>query len=480
MALKTKKFSILVILFSLSCLSAADEANAERTTRKWSIQPSAGVRQAAFNHFQQPWVLSVTYDARVYHRASAAMSLGVMLSYSKLYNDPVSTATFKIGRERADAYWKTSCLGFLGKIYLNSEADFEPYLEFGTGLSSWEVCAVTTDRPQVVRNSDGTETDFRATELFLMTGVGAESFIHPRLCINYNIELFYLTGLGADFDGETNDSRSRGFVNLHVGVGFYFGSPRKSLWEKWRDEEERREERKTPPQFVTREPAGGESDDTLRQTEHDFYADSDFDGVRDEIDLCPDTPIEAAEHVDDTGCPTDGDSDGVPDYMDECFGTPVDMPVDPIGCPLDEDADGIPDAADKCSGTPEGYEVDRYGCADKERLFARRVLRFNYPPGGSDLGDRAVIYLDSLTQLLTDFEGVKIRIFGYTDNIGDEQANLRLSQKRADKIKGYLVLRGVDKGRIEAIGKGETDFIASNANRYGREENRRIEVQFDY
>jgi OOP family OmpA-OmpF porin len=480
MNIDLRKTMIPAIVCALVCSLLPVEAYADRASRKWSIQLSTGLRQPAFNHLHQPWVLSPTYDATVYHSISRTVSLGVLFSHSKVYNDPESTSIFKFGHGNADAYWKNSCFGIAGKVYLYPEGNFAPHLRFGSGLSSWKVISMATGRPQVVKASDGTETDYKATELFFMTGVGSESYIHPRWSIYYGLELFYLTGIGADFDRETNDGRSRGFVNLQIGVVFYFGPRKKSLWEKWRDGEEERQERTTPSQYIEREPGGGEPDDTIRQTDRDIYADSDYDGVRDEVDLCPDTPLEAAEHVDETGCPTDADSDGVPDYRDECFNTPLDMPVDSIGCPLDEDSDGIPDPEDNCSDTPKGYEVDRQGCVDRAKVFAQRVLHFYYPPGGSNLSRQAAIYLDSLVQLLTDFESVTIEVYGYTDNIGEEEANLRLSQKRADKIKGFLVLQGIDKDRIKAIGKGETDFIASNADRYGREKNRRIELRFEY
>lgn len=480
MNIDLRKTMIMAVVCALVCSLLPVEADADRTSRKWSIQLGAGLRQPGFNHLHQPWVLSATYDATVYHSISRTVSLGVLFSYSEVYNDSVSTATFKFSREKADAYWKNRCFGVAGKVYLYPEGNFAPHLIFGSGLSSWEVISIATGRPQVVKASDGTETDYKATELFFMAGVGSESFIHPRWSIYYGLELFYLTGMGADFDRETNDGRSRGFANFEIGMVFYFGPPMKSLWEKWREGEEERQERRTPSQYIKREPGGGEPDDTLRQTDRDIYADSDYDGVRDQIDLCPDTPLEAAEYVDETGCPTDADYDGVPDYRDECFNTPLVMPVDSAGCPLDEDSDGIPDSEDSCSATPKGYEVDRHGCVDMAKVFARRVLHFHYPPGGSNLSRQAAIYLDSLVQLLTDFESVRIEIYGYTDNIGEKEANLRLSQKRTDKIKGFLVLQGVDKDRIKGSGKGETDFIASNADRYGREKNRRIEIRFEY
>jgi OOP family OmpA-OmpF porin len=88
--------------------------------------------------------------------------------------------------------------------------------------------------------------------------------------------------------------------------------------------------------------------------------DSDKDGVYDYLDKCPGTP--AGVKVDQDGCPLDSDKDGVYDYLDKCPGTPIGVKVDQDGCPLDSDKDGVPDYLDKCPGTPAGVKVDQDGC----------------------------------------------------------------------------------------------------------------------
>ncbi|HYT04595.1 MAG TPA: thrombospondin type 3 repeat-containing protein [Gemmatimonadales bacterium] len=88
--------------------------------------------------------------------------------------------------------------------------------------------------------------------------------------------------------------------------------------------------------------------------------DSDHDGVPDGIDKCPETPLGA--HVDATGCPTDADGDGVPDGIDQCPNTPAGVHVDAKGCPIDSDGDGVPDGIDQCPDTPPGATVDARGC----------------------------------------------------------------------------------------------------------------------
>ncbi len=89
-------------------------------------------------------------------------------------------------------------------------------------------------------------------------------------------------------------------------------------------------------------------------------SDSDQDGVYDGIDKCPGTP--AGAKVDATGCPIDSDKDGVPDGLDQCPDTPAGAVVNSFGCPIDSDGDGVPDGLDKCPDTPHGAIVDAVGC----------------------------------------------------------------------------------------------------------------------
>ncbi|MDI6807644.1 MAG: OmpA family protein [Candidatus Eisenbacteria bacterium] len=90
------------------------------------------------------------------------------------------------------------------------------------------------------------------------------------------------------------------------------------------------------------------------------HKDSDNDGVSDDLDRCPDTPI--GVKVDAGGCPIDSDGDGIPDYLDKCPTTPPGVKTDAKGCPLDTDSDGVPDYLDKCPGTSPGVKTDANGC----------------------------------------------------------------------------------------------------------------------
>ncbi len=90
---------------------------------------------------------------------------------------------------------------------------------------------------------------------------------------------------------------------------------------------------------------------------------------------------------------------------------------------------------------------------------------------------RAKEKLDELAEALqslgTDQSFV---IEGHTDSRGSAAHNRRLSRLRAMAVRSYLIEKGVDRGRIRALGRGEDDPVASNANAEGRANNRRVEI----
>ena len=83
--------------------------------------------------------------------------------------------------------------------------------------------------------------------------------------------------------------------------------------------------------------------------------------------------------------------------------------------------------------------------------------------------------LGDLATFMREHQGVSIFITGHTDNVGSDEANMRLSEGRANAVRDELIKRGVDAGRIEAAGKGETEPIATNDTDEGRAKNRRVE-----
>lgn len=95
----------------------------------------------------------------------------------------------------------------------------------------------------------------------------------------------------------------------------------------------------------------------------------------------------------------------------------------------------------------------------------------------SELKSESFVELDKLAELLQKNLTIKIEISGHTDNKGDDQYNLSLSQKRAESVVLYLTEKGIDKSRLIAKGYGESQAIAPNDTEENQAKNRRTEVK---
>jgi OOP family OmpA-OmpF porin len=208
--------------------------------------------------------------------------------------------------------------------------------------------------------------------------------------------------------------------------------------------------------------------------------DSDKDGVPDYLDKCPNTPAGVA--VDINGCPVDSDKDGVPDYLDKCPNTPSGVAADVNGCPVDSDKDGVPDYLDKCPDTPVGVIVGADGCpVETAKKFCDKpsVIEISFDANKSDIKAKFHAELDKLGNFMKEFPNAKGTLEGHTDADGSKDANLKLSQARADSVRNYIVKKfAIDGNRITANGYGSAKPIASNKTNSGKAKNRRIEAVF--
>ena len=111
---------------------------------------------------------------------------------------------------------------------------------------------------------------------------------------------------------------------------------------------------------------------------------------------------------------------------------------------------------------------------EKKAIVISRAIHFEF--------NKAVIrpisfsILDAVVEILkTHPDVLKVRVEGHTDSKGDEQQNMRLSQRRANAVREYLVSHGVNEKRLVAVGYGKTRPLDTNESPEGRARNRRVE-----
>jgi outer membrane protein OmpA-like peptidoglycan-associated protein len=95
--------------------------------------------------------------------------------------------------------------------------------------------------------------------------------------------------------------------------------------------------------------------------------------------------------------------------------------------------------------------------------------------GKSILLESSFAELDQLSMELNTNTDYQIVLSGYTDNIGKEEDNMKLSEARAKAVADYLIQQGITKNKISYVGYGSTKPIADNTTEQGREQNRRVE-----
>jgi len=141
-------------------------------------------------------------------------------------------------------------------------------------------------------------------------------------------------------------------------------------------------------------------------------------------------------------------------------------------CADDKDEDGVPDYRDICTGLI-GQENNQFGCPPNLNMVLADI---EFAIGRTYLDVRARHLLDKVAYALLRYEGRYFEIGAHTDNEGAAKNNQILSQKRADAVRHYLLLRGVDPNTLKATGYGEKYPIRDNAKKAGRRANRRIEL----
>lgn len=110
-----------------------------------------------------------------------------------------------------------------------------------------------------------------------------------------------------------------------------------------------------------------------------------------------------------------------------------------------------------------------------DQTLANRIIEFE--TGSANLTSQGRGILDEIVAVLPRLRSRTIEIIGHTDNSGSRDANLVLSQERADKVKKYLIDKGAEAALLSSTGVGPDQPVATNTTADGRARNRRIEFR---
>lgn len=218
-------------------------------------------------------------------------------------------------------------------------------------------------------------------------------------------------------------------------------------------------------------------------------SDNDNDNVLDVDDHCINEAEDRDGFQDNDGCPdNDNDNDNIADSSDQCRDEPEDIDnfEDNDGCiDIDNDNDRIYDYEDRCPDEAEiinGVEDDD-GCPDEAmvKVEGREILlddRIYYDFGMARIKHKSYPLLKQIARLINSHSEYKlIRIEGHCDEIGTDEFNNQLSQKRADSAKRFLEMEGVSPDRLISVGYGKTRPLREGNDDNSRQLNRRVEFR---
>lgn len=164
----------------------------------------------------------------------------------------------------------------------------------------------------------------------------------------------------------------------------------------------------------------------------------------------------------------DDDNDGVLNSKDLCPNTIAGAIVDKNGCEIDDDNDGVINRLDKCPNTSAGVKVNSEGCV------ATVDLNINFDSNSTKIKSQYANNLEDFAKLLKENNKLNATIEAHTDSRGSSKYNQKLSEKRAQSAVKALEEKGIESARLNAIGYGESQPIATNDTAEGRAENRRV------
>lgn len=324
--------------------------------------------------------------------------------------------------------WGTSISAYFTLANINWRSErpvVQPYLTFGGGVINYTPIIQHTGGPNVPFKDQGGKHDIYDT--YIPVGIGAKFNVTNNLSVDLGYQIHFVNS--DNLDGYNYGSNSDKFSYIHLGLEWAFGSSAK-------------------PQMATHNPVS-----SLR-TEYLTGDLANKAALQSEVD---------AQKAKD---------DKINSDLANTNATLAKLTAD-------SDNDGVVDAYDKCPNTPPGTKVDGSGCpivvtADDKKVLKESIKNLEFDYGKASLRPTSLPGLDNLAQLLID-RSFSLKLGGHTDSKGSAKLNMILSKARTESIKHYLVSKGVNPSRVEAVGYGQTQPIASNKTAKGRQINRRVE-----
>ncbi len=418
--------------------------------KTWSIGIHAGA-MAPFsaaggrNDFSK-WGTTLGYGAYIKYQTSHVFGLQLDFLRGTLKGDnsklwvglppPSPFASFT-----TELHWATSLSGVvtLGNInWSQLHTSIQPYVTLGGGAANFNATTVSNAGTSVSYNPNGSNTEF-----YIPFGLGIKANLSQSVNLDLGYTMAYVDAdnldgyVKAPYNGDK-------FSYAHIGLEFMLGKATKPQLA-----------RHNPPAQLAQNMK--DHDDalsaSLRASEERYNQRlAEINALRDDLNKMK----------------MDSDGDGVSDYFDKCPNTPRGVKVDGAGCALPVPPPPAKDTVVKV------YNNTYVITEEDKRIVSEAVHNLEFEFGKATIRTRSLPYLNRVAEVLVK-KGFSLKLGGHTDWVGSDEANMRLSKDRAESVKNYLVSQGASNAKIEAVGYGESQPIATNKTDAGRQKNRRVE-----
>jgi outer membrane protein OmpA-like peptidoglycan-associated protein len=124
----------------------------------------------------------------------------------------------------------------------------------------------------------------------------------------------------------------------------------------------------------------------------------------------------------------------------------------------------------------EGKAIETKYASEITSEVSSKSYSIEFETGSAVIRSSSYKLLDEIFESAVVAEGLKVGVYGHTDNSGSDAVNVPLSEKRAAAVKDYLLKKGLTENRLEVKGYGAAKPLVSNATEAGRSQNRRVEI----
>lgn len=403
-----------LILSTLMAGALGFGAQAQNDFNKWSIDVNAG-----FNNAMAPMTPSY-FSPNPLNIGSA--DIGVRYMFNEKFGAKLDYGFGSFSNESnspsySSNYYRVNLQGVANLGRIMSWETFTRRLNllghFGAGIGQ-------------LTPKENAHADFNDRQYNFIVGLTGQVKLGERVALNGDVSTILSGRQDVTFDGATFITRTDpGFYGINgvywtgtLGLSFYLGGG--STHADWyiRDS-----------QYATKEELANQIGEI-----RDMLKDSDGDGVPDYLDKEPNTP--AGARVDSHGRTLDSDGDGIPDHLDKCPFVPGPASMD--GCPPPDTVEEV-DYLRKAIN--DGY-VNVYYAFDSAKPLGYSASAINY-----------------VTNFLKRNPGVSVELKGFADELGPENYNMKLSERRAKAVYDVMIAAGIDASRISYKGYGEDTSV---------------------